>query len=214
MPTLVSLSDAVRGIDLDDEDDYANFEEIDATRRPYSGEYYGDGTEVLGSPRSPKSPRRVYERFLDSTPGVVRQGDGWGSFSTGIGGSGRMGKQSSMASLRERARALLGSGGTERDGGRNIVDLAQVVKDQEGGNKENDRENGREGEKGKEKEKRKSRDGLISRPATPGTGSVLNLGMGGVGGGKEGKGVKGIWKGWRGMGMGKKKMDRVEEGEA
>lgn len=48
-------------------------------------------------------PRRLYERFLDTTPGVVRQGDGWGSLSSGKA----LHKPSSMLSLRERARALI-----------------------------------------------------------------------------------------------------------
>jgi hypothetical protein len=61
--------------------------------------------------------RGVYEQLLDSTPGIIRQGEGWSSrgMSEDDGEllapprlKGRMGKTSSMLSLREKARAFLG----------------------------------------------------------------------------------------------------------
>ena len=52
------------------------------------------------------SPRRaVFEELLDSTPGVVRQGDGWSSWGSSAGKA--MAKTTSMISLRERALAFL-----------------------------------------------------------------------------------------------------------
>ncbi|KAK4689689.1 hypothetical protein P7C73_g420, partial [Tremellales sp. Uapishka_1] len=57
----------------------------------------------------------VYESLLETRPGVVRQGEGWSSLGVPLPRS--MGKQSSMASLREKARAFLG------DRERHIVDL-------------------------------------------------------------------------------------------
>jgi protein-serine/threonine kinase len=80
------------------------------------------------------SPRRaVYEDLLESEPGVVRQGDGWTSLSSG--NSKAMGKPSSMASLRERALAFLRDEpmagphlGASSMRERHIVDLAQEVK--------------------------------------------------------------------------------------
>jgi len=55
---------------------------------------------------SVNSPRRaVYEELLDSTPGVIRQGDGWSSWGSAAGKA--MAKTTSMVSLRERALAFL-----------------------------------------------------------------------------------------------------------
>jgi hypothetical protein len=52
------------------------------------------------------SPRRaVYEELLNSTPGVIRQGDGWSSWGSSAGKA--MAKTTSMISLRERALAFL-----------------------------------------------------------------------------------------------------------
>jgi hypothetical protein len=123
-----------------------------------------------------------------------------------------MGKPSSMASLRERARVLLGGGESlsgahahTSGGGRNIIDLAQVAKDNDASHK------------------RKSRDGLaaaaagagagagtVPRPATPGAGSVLGMSVN-RDQGKNGNGMRGIWKGIKGMGgMGRKKLDKDE----
>ena len=123
-------------------------------------------------PTSPDvSPRRaVYEDLLDSNPGVIRQGDGWSSLSSGKG----MAKPSSMISLRERAMAFLRDdreregaavGGTMRE--RHIVDLAQEV------------------------EKRNSKAGTAGRPGTPGANSVLGMARGQG----EKKGLFGRFKG-------------------
>lgn len=215
MPTLVSLADAVRDSALDDDlepetDAHAHSRHLGL--RPYSGtsdEYLSDSHESARREGQAHSPRKIYERFLDTTPGVVRQGDGWGSWST----SRAMGKPSSMASLRERARVLLGGGEslsgahahTASGGGRNIIDLAQVAKDNDASHK------------------RKSRDGLaaaaagagagagtVTRPATPGAGSVLGMSVN-RDQGKNGNGMRGIWKGIKGMGgMGRKKLDKDE----
>lgn len=60
---------------------------------------------VAEHPEAPLSERQkgVYEQFLTATPGVTRQGDGWGSLT--VRGK-KIGKQTSMASLREKARAF------------------------------------------------------------------------------------------------------------
>ena len=71
------------------------------------------------------SPRRVvYEKLLGAAPGVVRQGDGWTSFSSGRG----MAKPASMASLRERAIAFLRDDREPKET-RHIVDLAAEVRE-------------------------------------------------------------------------------------
>jgi protein-serine/threonine kinase len=141
------------------------------------------------------SPRRaVYEDLLDSEPGVIRQGDGWSSLSSGKA----MGKPSSMASLRERALAFLrDEPGTNQVGGnkeRHIVDLAQEVK---------------------EKQQRDSRGDTVRsstanqlRPLTPGAGSMLDYGLTGkVEGQKKGR-FFGKLKGL--VGAGKRGSERLE----
>lgn len=83
------------------------------------------GAEAESPPASShpfaKKQRGVYEQLLDSTPGVIRQGEGWSSrgMSEDDGEplappriKGRMGKTSSMLSLREKARAFLGTNST------------------------------------------------------------------------------------------------------
>ena len=114
--------------------------------------------------------RGVYEQLLDSTPGVVRNGDGWSSWRS-------MAKPSSMASLRERARALLD--GEKRESGRNITNLADEV----------ERERGNGGREGKRNSRLVSTFSTSTigvpttaassttangRPATPGAGSLLS----------------------------------------
>lgn len=152
------------------------------------------------------SPRRlVYEDLLDSTPGVVRQGDGWSSNMY----SGRgMSKPTSMASLRERAMAFLGNdharenrdskdlsvGKTHpvatrtgvRD--RHIIDLAsEVEKDKSGRNSRNDTL-------------------LVSgRPGTPSALSTLNA----KGAPFDGK-KQGLFGKLKGL-VGRRGMDKVEE---
>ncbi|WWD18784.1 hypothetical protein CI109_103239 [Kwoniella shandongensis] len=141
------------------------------------------------------TPRRVRaERMLRNEPGIVRQGEGWGSLSSG---RAMMKPSSSMASLRDRARALLGDS-TSKD----KVDMPSH-----------------------KVEKRSSRLTLRSmtisnhdaRPGTPGAQSVMAMkagaGTGATGPGVEGRKVKGWVKSLKGaMGMGKRPMDKVEEG--
>ncbi|ORX37068.1 hypothetical protein BD324DRAFT_424119 [Kockovaella imperatae] len=134
------------------------------------------------------SPRRVvYEDLLESEPGVVRQGDGWSSWSSGLTTTNRMKQPSSMVSLRERALAFLrddkvetNASGSTRE--RNIVDLAQEV------------------------ERRQSRGGEVKRPGTPGGQSILGLRANG-GDGKRGGGIFGRFKGK--FGAGKKEREEV-----
>nr|XP_018262002.1 CAMK/CAMKL protein kinase [Kwoniella dejecticola CBS 10117]OBR84160.1 CAMK/CAMKL protein kinase [Kwoniella dejecticola CBS 10117] len=140
---------------------------------------------------SPSSPRRVmFESLIASQPGVVRQGEGWGSLSSGKGFMMAVKPSSSMASLREKARALLGDNNNNGSKGeRHITDLSKP-----GGTQK--------------VEKRSSRLNLHEtqppRPNTPGAASVLTL--------KTGEQKKGWLKSLKGaMGMGKK-MDKVEEG--
>ncbi|WVQ96253.1 hypothetical protein IAU59_003357 [Kwoniella sp. CBS 9459] len=135
------------------------------------------------------SPRRVrYESLLTGEPGVVRQGEGWGSLSSG---KGMMKPSSSMASLRERARALLGDSKAHE---RNIVDLSKP--------------------QGHHKlEKRSSRLTLADRgdqPARPGTPAAQSVLTMKTDGGKKGwlKSLKGA------MGMGKKGAHGMEREEA
>ena len=128
------------------------------------------------------SPRRaVYEDLLQSEPGVVRQGDGWSSWSSGP--SRGIKQPSSMVSLRERALAFLRddkdkveAGGTMRE--RNILDLAQEV----------EKHGSRYGEPGPGR-----------RPATPGANSVMGL---------KRDAKKGIFGRFRGK-FGKKEKDEV-----
>ncbi|WVF68723.1 hypothetical protein IAT40_003495 [Kwoniella sp. CBS 6097] len=135
------------------------------------------------------SPRRVrYENLLTGEPGVVRQGDGWGSLSSG---RAMMKPSSSMASLRERARALLGDSNKPHE--RNIVDLSKS--------------NGHH-----KFEKRSSRltladrDEHPARPGTPAAQSVLTM--------KTDGGKKGWLKSLKGaMGMGKKGAHGMEREE-
>lgn len=83
---------------------------------------FATGAESQSPPASShpfaKKQRGVYEQLLDSTPGIIRQGEGWTSrgMSEDDGEplapprmKGRMGKTSSMLSLREKARAFLGT---------------------------------------------------------------------------------------------------------
>ena len=86
--------------------------------REVDGDEYEDGDHGLGPDGVAAPNRRLYERFLDTTPGVVRQGDGWGSLSSGKA----LHKPSSMLSLREKARAVLGGAG-DRDS-RQLADMA------------------------------------------------------------------------------------------
>ncbi|WRT68102.1 uncharacterized protein IL334_005077 [Kwoniella shivajii] len=129
-------------------------------------------------------PRRVmFENMLSTQPGVIRQGDGWGSLSSG---RGFMKPSSSMASLRERARAILGDNTKSNDPTKTHHRL----------------------------EKRSSKLNInvssdkelpSNRPGTPAAQSVLTMKT--DGGHKKGwlKSLKGA------MGMGKK-MDKLEEG--
>nr|XP_019003885.1 CAMK/CAMKL protein kinase [Kwoniella mangroviensis CBS 8507]OCF67346.1 CAMK/CAMKL protein kinase [Kwoniella mangroviensis CBS 8507] len=142
------------------------------------------------------SPRRVmFENLLSTEPGVIRQGEGWGSLSSGKGFMMAVKPSSSMASLRERARALLG------DSNNHIHGKSELSRSHSNG--------------GGKLEKRSSKLNLQStsqdreipstRPNTPGAQSVLTL-----------RTVEGHKKGWLkslkgAMGMGKK-MDKVEEG--
>lgn len=81
---------------------------------------YAHGAESKSPPASSHpfatKQSRVYEQLLETTPGVMRQGEGWSSRggATGLAAppplTGRMGKTSSMLSLREKARAILGTG--------------------------------------------------------------------------------------------------------
>lgn len=171
---------------------------------------------------NPGSPRRLYERFLDSTPGVVRQGDGWSSGFVALPPiKPAMGEPSSMASLRERARMLLHGNHTTGENfihphsihghsnsinqgttssGRTIIDLA---------NKE--RRNSQPLVHGYGTVNSATAVSFTStvRPNTPGAGSVLTTGTGT--GGQKGWG---IWKGLKsGLGMkkGKATGERMEE---
>lgn len=103
MPTLVPLAEVLRpDIDLDAYDEQEHERERDG------GATSTETDEALASPTSAESPRVIFEKFLDTTPGVVRQGDGWSSFAPPPSHASRMAKPSSMASLREKARAFLG----------------------------------------------------------------------------------------------------------
>ncbi len=160
------------------------------------------------------SPRRaVYEDLLESEPGVVRQGDGWSSWTSGPSHSKPMGKTTSMASLREKALSFLRDDHREsrdlkhlqsenqlrrenRDSrdlnhlnetsgvrDRHIVDLSKEVQDQS------------------DRLRRGSRSDLkdARRPGTPGANSVLK-------GQAEKKGILGRLKGL----VGRKGMERVD----
>jgi protein-serine/threonine kinase len=209
----ISFSDLLQQSAFSDDDDEEEYGTLD--RR-------GQKSQSHQTHQSTGSPRRLYERFLDSTPGVVRQGDGWSSGFVALPPvKPVMGKQSSMASLRERARMLIhGNHPTSENfshphsinpsannqgttsSGRTIIDLAN-------------------------KERRNSqplvhgdRYGTVNstaavsfvsttnRPGTPGAGSVLTTGTG-TGGQKR------WWKGLKeGLGMKKGKMqvgERMEE---
>ncbi|WVQ65424.1 uncharacterized protein L199_003600 [Kwoniella botswanensis] len=139
------------------------------------------------------SPRRVmFENLLSTEPGVIRQGEGWGSLSSGKGFMMAVKPSSSMASLRERARALLGDSNSHTHG---KSDLSKSY------------DNGGKLEKRSSKLNLNAQDKEIptTRPNTPGAQSVLTL-----------RTVEGHKKGWLkslkgAMGMGKK-MDKVEEG--
>lgn len=194
----------------------------------FSDDDEDDDEEVVGA--SLRSPRRLYERFLDSTPGVVRQGEGWGSLSSGKA----MAKPSSIASLRERARMFLNSGantssggavvsgtstGTEsargsmgkhaghaavsagNGGGRNIVDLAEYE------TKRSSRDSkqllrGHKGEAGAAKATGAA-SASGAKPNTPGASSVLPVGgtdTGVTGTNAGGQKGWGLWKGFKGLG--------------
>ena len=79
--------------------------------------------KVTGQVDTVISPRRaVYENLIGSAPGVIRNGDGWSSRSSGQA----MRKTSSMASIRERALAFLRDEREPKETTtrRQIVDLA------------------------------------------------------------------------------------------
>ena len=152
------------------------------------------------------SPRRaVYEDLLSSEPGVVRQGDGWSSWSSGRG----MAKTTSIGSLRERALAFL------RDDHRDSKDLRDVQRDGMRDSKEigsimSGRERhivdlAAEVESGREGMRRTSRSDLraMGRPATPGANSVLL-------GGRVAHDKRGIFGKLKGI-MGRKGMEKLEE---
>nr|XP_019013084.1 CAMK/CAMKL protein kinase [Kwoniella pini CBS 10737]OCF51865.1 CAMK/CAMKL protein kinase [Kwoniella pini CBS 10737] len=142
---------------------------------------------------SPSSPRRVmFENLIANQPGVVRQGDGWGSLSSGKGFMMGVKPSSSMASLREKARALLGDGSATK-GERNITDLSKV-----GGHKVEKRSSKLNLQTAVEK------DSQPPRPNTPGAASVLTL--------KNAEHKKGWLKSLKGaMGM-SKKTGQVDQG--
>ncbi|WWC88336.1 uncharacterized protein L201_003246 [Kwoniella dendrophila CBS 6074] len=154
---------------------------------------------------SPSSPRRVmFENLLSTEPGVIRHGEGWGSLSSGKGFmmapqpniTSGVKPSSSMASLRDRARALLGdsSSGNGNENRNSKGDL---------------KTNGYNGHK---LEKRSSKLSLhldkeipTVRPNTPGASSVFTLKT------PQENNKKNWLKSLKGaMGMGKK-MDKVEE---
>nr|XP_019045252.1 CAMK/CAMKL protein kinase [Kwoniella bestiolae CBS 10118]OCF24182.1 CAMK/CAMKL protein kinase [Kwoniella bestiolae CBS 10118] len=151
-------------------------------------EYDDDHDSGVGSPR-----RVMFENLLSTEPGVIRQGDGWGSLSSGKGFMMAVKPSSSMASLRERARALLGDNNHPKG--------------------ELSKSHGHGSSIGGKLEKRSSKLNLNlhqekeipnTRPNTPGAQNVLTL-----------RTVEGQKKGWLNslkgaMGMGKK-MDKVDE---
>ncbi|WVQ84397.1 hypothetical protein IAT38_006549 [Cryptococcus sp. DSM 104549] len=149
------------------------------------------------------SPRRVrYENMLAGEPGVVRQGDGWSSFAQASGSGRGVKPSSSMASLRERARALLGD---SRE--RHIVDLAKepgAPNPHQKLEKRSSRLTLRGGNTGAEKReavKAGDREENPARSGTPAAQSVLTMRTG-AGGDKK---VKGWVKSLKGaMGMGKR----------
>lgn len=168
------------------------------------------------------SPRRVrYEALLSDEPCVTRQGEGWTSSNINIPSYQRkeLKLSSSMASLRDRARALLGD---SRERERHIIDLFRKPASsadghgQESGQGAGSRESWKverrssrltlRGEKGA---KRNSVNNLASnnnseqpvRPNTPAAESVLGMKNGTAGGDKK---MKGWVKSLRGaMGMSK-----------
>ncbi|KAK8858890.1 hypothetical protein IAR55_003121 [Kwoniella newhampshirensis] len=156
----------------------------------YEGEYT--------TPDGVRSPRRVrYEAMLRTEPGVVRQGEGWGSLSSG---KAMMKPSSSMASLRERARALLGdsSSNKDKDRERNFVDLS---KDPSHINQKIEKRSSRLGLRALMNQDHQQQN-IQARPGTPGTQSALATR---IGQGAESGKMKGWVKSFKGaMGMGKK----------
>lgn len=224
LPTLptsqshITFSDLVQQSafsDDDDDDDYGTTTTSNIDRR-------GQTT---------RSPRRLYERFLDSTPGVVRQGDGWSSgHINGPGMKPILAKPSSMASLRERARMLLHGADSHSTHSissniTNSNDIGGIITTQNGttssGRKIIDLAN---------QERRNSYQPLVhsekfgtgnstimssvlsssatmggtQRPSTPGASSVLGSN------GADGQKGWGIWKGIKGLGK-KKNGEGMEE---
>jgi hypothetical protein len=135
----------------------------EAFRDPTSGDYE-DGDHGLGPDGVAAPNRRLYERFLDTTPGVVRQGDGWGSLSSGKA----LHKPSSMLSLREKARAFLGGAG-DRDS-RQVADFAnQTIDNGEAARRTSKQLFGSQAERQGDRSQ---------RPQTPGGMSVLSSSTG------------------------------------
>lgn len=168
------------------------------------------------------SPRRVrYEALLSDEPGVTRQGEGWTSSNINIPSYQRkeVKLSSSMASLRDRARALLGD---LRERERHIVDISRKPASSADGHAQEsgqgagareswkvERRSSRLTLRGDKGAKRNTVNNLASnnnseqpvRPNTPAAESVLGMKNGTVGGDKK---MKGWVKSLRGaMGMSK-----------
>lgn len=168
------------------------------------------------------SPRRVrYEALLSDEPGVTRQGEGWTSSNINIPSYQRkeVKPSSSMASLRERARALLGD---SRERERHIVNLSRKSVSSADGHAQGsgqgagareslkvERRSSRLTLRGEKGAKRNTVNNLAAnnnseqpvRPNTPAAESVLGMKNGTAGGDKK---MKGWVKSLRGaMGMSK-----------
>lgn len=167
------------------------------------------------------SPRRVrYETLLSGEPGVTKQGAGWTSSNINVPSYQRKGVKpsSSMASLRERARALLGD---SRERERHIVDLSRKPASSVDGHAQGsgagagareslkvERRSSRltlRGEKGVKKETANnaasnSNTEHPARPNTPAAESVFGMRSGTAGGDKKMKGWVKSLKGAMGMG--------------
>lgn len=167
------------------------------------------------------SPRRVrYETLLSGEPGVTRQGEGWTSNNIKITSYQRkeVKPSSSMASLRERARALLGD---SRERERHIIDLSRKPASGVDGHAQGsgsgvgareslkvERRSSRltlRGEKGVKKDTAinvasGNTTEHSARPNTPAAESVLGMRSGTTGGDKKMKGWVKSLKGAMGMG--------------
>lgn len=137
---------------------------------------YAQDAESQSPPFSVKQ-REVYEQLLDQNPGVARKGEGWASRNNVnllTAPHPRMGKTSSMLSLRDKARTFLNVGDKPQDK-RETLDLTTFAPEDD--NYHPDRGSKRQsgGKMVQWSESTTTTPAVVPRPGTPGALSTLSM---------------------------------------